>query len=73
MPKLPAVKPKKVIKILEKSGFQLMRIKGSHYIFYRKDRGIISVPYHNKELKPGTLTDILKKADISIDQFLDIP
>jgi len=34
MPKLPALKPKKVIQILEKKGYILDRIKGRHHIYY---------------------------------------
>ena len=36
MPKLPIITPKKLLKILEKRGFQLDRTTGSHFIFYNK-------------------------------------
>ncbi|MEM3565000.1 MAG: type II toxin-antitoxin system HicA family toxin [Candidatus Jordarchaeaceae archaeon] len=32
MSKLPSLTPKKIIKILEKRGFVLDRVKGSHHI-----------------------------------------
>jgi predicted RNA binding protein YcfA (HicA-like mRNA interferase family) len=32
MPKLPALTPQKLIKILEQHGFVLDRVKGSHHI-----------------------------------------
>ena len=31
MPKLPSLTPQKIIKVLEKKGFVLDRIKGSHH------------------------------------------
>jgi predicted RNA binding protein YcfA (HicA-like mRNA interferase family) len=34
MSKLPAITPKKLIKILEKLGFKLDHSTGSHFIFY---------------------------------------
>ena len=65
MPKLPVLTPKKIIKILEKNGFILDRIKGSHHIYYHpesKRRAV--VPVHKKELPKGTLLEILKQAGI---------
>jgi len=36
MSKLPAVKPREVIKFLELNGFILDHVSGSHFIFYRR-------------------------------------
>ncbi|TXT64255.1 MAG: hypothetical protein BAJALOKI1v1_590015 [Promethearchaeota archaeon] len=66
MPKLPTLRPKKVIKILKEYGFVLDRIKGSHHIFYHPEsRRRVVVPLHKKELPRGTLMEILKQAGIS--------
>ncbi len=44
MDNLPALTPKEVIKILEKHGFILDRVKGSHYIYYQpKTKRIVVV------------------------------
>ena len=51
MPKLPNLTPKKVIKVLEKKGFVLDRVKGSHHIYYHpitKRRAV--VPLHKRDL-----------------------
>jgi predicted RNA binding protein YcfA (HicA-like mRNA interferase family) len=69
--KLPALKPKKVIKALERSGFQTRRITGSHYILQR-GKQITVVPFHNKDLKPGTLTSIINQAGFTVEEFLDL-
>jgi predicted RNA binding protein YcfA (HicA-like mRNA interferase family) len=69
--KLPALKPKKVIKALERSGFQIRRITGSHYILV-KGKQVTTVPYHNKDLKPGTLQSILNQAGFTVEEFLDL-
>ncbi|MBW8049332.1 MAG: type II toxin-antitoxin system HicA family toxin [Cytophagales bacterium] len=55
---------KEFCKALEKQGWQLLRIKGSHHVFGktgREDR--ISVPVHkNKPLKIGLLRHFMKVA-----------
>ena len=70
MPKLPTLSSQKVIKILEKNGFILDRVKGSHHIFYHPDTNKrVVVPFHKKDLPKGTLLEILKQAGISKDQL----
>jgi len=32
----------------------------------------VVLPYHNKDLKKGTLPSILKQAGLSIDEFIDL-
>ena len=71
MPKLPRVKPTKVIKALKRAGFYVDHVAGSHYIFYKDDKSLpVSVPRHNKDLKIGTLRNILRQAKISPEEFL---
>jgi len=66
MPKLPTLTPKKLIKIIEKLGFQLDHKTGSHFIFYNlKIKRRIVVPFHVKDLPKGTLVSILKQAGIT--------
>ncbi len=73
MPKLPRVKPKRLIKVLKKIGFFVDHISGSHYILYRDNRSLpISVPFHNKDLKTGTLAGILKQSKLSRQKFIDL-
>ncbi|MBD0327491.1 MAG: type II toxin-antitoxin system HicA family toxin [Pyrinomonadaceae bacterium] len=69
--KLPALKSKTVIKALERGGFQIRRITGSHYIL-RKGKQIAVVPFHNKDLKPGTLMSIINQAGLTVEEFLDL-
>jgi len=69
--KLPALKPKRVIKALERNGFYVHHISGSHYIL-KKDGLRVTVPYHNKDLKPGTLRSIMEQAGLTLEEFLDL-
>lgn len=44
---------------------------GSHYIL-KKERLRVTVPYHNKDLKPGTLKSIIEQAGLTVEEFLDL-
>lgn len=73
MPKLPRIKPKQLIKALKRANFYVDHVTGSHYIFYKDDNPLpISVPFHNKDLKTGTLSSILKQAKLSTQEFIDL-
>lgn len=70
MSKLPSLTPQKIIKVLEKKGFVLDRIKGSHHIYYHpetKKRAV--VPLHKRDLPKGTLLEILKQAGITKEEL----
>jgi predicted RNA binding protein YcfA (HicA-like mRNA interferase family) len=70
MPKLPVLSSKKLIKILEKLGFQLDHTTGSHFIFYNpKTKKRAVVPYHFKDLPKGTLISILREAGITREEI----
>lgn len=58
---------KELCKLLEKSGWELLRINGSHHIYGKSGQfERISVPVHkNETLKTGLLKSILKIADIN--------
>jgi predicted RNA binding protein YcfA (HicA-like mRNA interferase family) len=71
-PRVPALKPRKVIRTFQNAGYILDHIEGSHYYFtHPTDRTIhFSVPHHSGEMKRSTLAKILKRAKISLDEFL---
>lgn len=59
------MKPKELIKTLQADGWYLVRTKGSHQIFKHPTKpGMPVVPLHNKDLKPGTLSNILRQAGL---------
>jgi len=71
MSALPALTPKKLIKVLEQAGFVFVRQKGSHRIYIKGQIGLV-VPYHNKDLKPGTLRGIIKQSGLTFEEFLKL-
>jgi predicted RNA binding protein YcfA (HicA-like mRNA interferase family) len=51
--------------MLEERGWTLDRVKGSHHTFKHPDfSNLVTVPHPTKEIKPGTLRQILRKAGI---------
>lgn len=73
MPKIPVTKPKEAIKALQKAGFIIDHITGSHHVLYHHSKQLRTVvPFHNKPLKRKTLMNVLKQAEISIDEFKEL-
>ena len=69
--KLPVLRPRKVIKALERGGFYVHHASGSHYIM-KKEKLRVTVPYHNKDLKPRTLASIIEQAGLTVEEFLGL-
>lgn len=57
------MKPKDLIKELEKNGWELDRIRGSHHVMKKGNQTEV-IPYHNKDLKIGILNAILKRTGL---------
>jgi len=73
MPRLPVCKPNEVSRALQRAGFFLDHTTGSHQFFRHPSRaGIVTVPFHRKDLKLGTLKSILDQAGLSTDDFLKL-
>ncbi len=54
MPKLPNVKGKQLLKILERIGYDLDHTQGSHHILRRAEGKKTTIPIHgNKEIPKG--------------------
>lgn len=71
MTKLPAVRPREVIRFLEQKGFILDHASGSHFIFYHptsKRRAV--VPRHNRDMPKGTLLSLLREAGFTRDDIV---
>ncbi|MCL5237906.1 MAG: type II toxin-antitoxin system HicA family toxin [Nitrospirae bacterium] len=69
MPKLPALTPDEVIKILLQNGFELDHQTGSHRVYYNlSTKKRVVVPYHKRDIPKGTLLSILKQAGLK-DSF----
>lgn len=71
---IPIIRPQKLLSVILKIGFKIIRQKGSHitleHILYKARK--VTVPMHNKDLPIKTLLSILKQAKISLKEFLEL-
>ena len=68
---LPHIKPRQLIRALEKRGFQLLRkSKGSHWQFEYPDGRRTTVPVHKgKDIGPGLMRKILRDIEVDVKEF----
>lgn len=71
---LPALRPKAVVAALERAGFVVDRVTGSHHILRRPDQaGLrVTIAWHGKDLRPKTLRAIIKQVGLTEDTFLPL-
>ena len=66
MARLPRLRGKELIRILEANGFSVLRVRGSHHSMRHPDGRYTVVPVHAGEIiGPGLLNKILKDAELS--------
>ena len=73
MAKLPTdLSGREVRKALERAGFVFRRQRGSHMVLRRDDPyGRAVVPDH-KQIRAGTLRQILAEAGLTVEQFMQL-
>jgi predicted RNA binding protein YcfA (HicA-like mRNA interferase family) len=72
MPKLPAIKPRQIIRFLEQNSFILDHTSGSHYIYYHPiSRRRAVVPQHNRDLPKGTVMSLLREAGFTHGELIE--
>ncbi len=70
MTQAPRLSGKKLLSILKKAGFEVLRVKGSHHFVQHTDGRSTVVPVHASEiLGPGLLAKILRDCDLNREQF----
>ena len=73
--RLPAVTGTRAVRALTKAGFVVDRIVGSHHVLkYPGDpTRTVVVPCHSgRDLKPGTLRGIIRRAGLTVEEFNDL-
>ncbi|MBI4175324.1 type II toxin-antitoxin system HicA family toxin [Candidatus Berkelbacteria bacterium] len=68
--KLPRISPKRILAILEKHGFTVDHVTGSHWILYHPvTERRVTLPFHTRSLPVGTIHSIWKQSGLSRDEF----
>jgi predicted RNA binding protein YcfA (HicA-like mRNA interferase family) len=72
MSRLPRISGRECVGALCRVGFRVKRQEGSHIVLRRDDPfAQIVVPDH-KELDRGTLRAIIRSADLSVEEFIEL-
>ena len=71
---LPIITGKAFVKLLEKNGFEVVRISCSHYRLKHSDGRVTTVPVHsNSEISKGLLRKIIREdLRISVEEFISL-
>lgn len=72
MSRLGSYRGEQVVKAFQRAGWSIARVRSSHVIL-QKERFVatLSVPVHKgKNVKRGTLRDLIKDAELSVEEFL---
>lgn len=70
MPKLPRVSGQAAVRAFQKAGWSVARQRGSHVVLIKSgSMYTLSVPLH-PVLGPGLLRDLLRKADLTTEEFI---
>ena len=67
------IRGRELVRALQKAGFSVIRIKGSHHFMRHADGRTTVVPVHAGEtIGPGLLNQILKDIEMTKDQLQDL-
>ena len=73
MSTLPAVTGQRLIKALRKTGFEVIRKKGSHHFLQHSDGRRTVVPVHSGEtIGRGLLAQILRDCEMSVEELKEL-
>ena len=71
MPKLPVLKPRQVVAILNALGFTLVRQRGSHMQFRHADGRATTVPDHGgRDISPSLLRKIARDIGMTVEELV---
>ena len=68
MPKLPHVSGAEALRAFQRLGFEKVRQRGSHVVVKRGSYGCVILMH--SEIKIGTLSGLLRQADVSVEEFI---
>lgn len=72
MAKLSSLRPKDLVRAINKIGFYKHSQVGSHATFKHKDGRRVTIPLHNREFKKGLLHGILKDIGMTTEEIKEL-
>ena len=72
MSRLGSYRGEDVVKAFQRAGWKIARVRSSHIILEKEGFvATLSVPVHKgQNVKKGTLRDLIKDAELSVEEFL---
>jgi predicted RNA binding protein YcfA (HicA-like mRNA interferase family) len=70
MAAVPSVRGERIVRSLERAGFKVARVRGSHHIMRHPDGRGTTVPVHQgRDVAKGTLRGILSDVGMTIEEL----
>jgi predicted RNA binding protein YcfA (HicA-like mRNA interferase family) len=70
MTRLPRLRGKEIVRVLQRLGFIVDRVRGSHVLLKHPDGRATVVPVHSGEtIGPGLFRSILRDIEMSLEEF----
>jgi predicted RNA binding protein YcfA (HicA-like mRNA interferase family) len=70
--RLPSLRPAEVIRVLLRNGFRELRAtKHRHFTDDAEPPHVVTIPYHRRSLKRGTLHSIIRQTGWTVAEFLE--
>lgn len=72
--RVPSLKPREVLRALTRAGFFIHHVSGSHYVLKHPDKLAcrVTLPFHSRDMKRGTLASIIEQSGMTTEAFLDL-
>jgi predicted RNA binding protein YcfA (HicA-like mRNA interferase family) len=72
MPKLPRISGRRAVRAFQRAGWEVARQRGSHVVLTKAGSiYTLSVPLH-PVLGPGLLRDLIRKAELTVEEFTEL-
>jgi predicted RNA binding protein YcfA (HicA-like mRNA interferase family) len=70
---IPSLSGIKVVRALERAGFKVTRVRGSHYMMRHPDGRSVPVPVHpGRDMPKGTLRNVLSIIGMDVDELREL-
>jgi predicted RNA binding protein YcfA (HicA-like mRNA interferase family) len=71
--RLPRITGKVLVAALQRLGFNVIRVNGSHHHLHKFGSNLVTVPIHAGEiLSPMIIKSVLKQAGLDVDELLEL-
>ena len=66
---------RQIVKALQRGGFEIIRVSGSHHVLRRPSvpsSKVIVAVHGARSIPPGTIHSIVKQAGLTVNEFIDL-